>query len=66
MQNRNNIKDGFKPRLEISLTIDRSKLQVAHDFSLECFRNGDSLPAEATPPWPNGSWTDSVQALLNR
>lgn len=66
MQNRNNIKDGFKPRLEISLTIDRPKLLVAQDFSLECLRNGDSLPSVAPRPWLNGSWTDSVQHLPNR
>lgn len=66
MQNGNNIKDGFEPRLEISLTIDRSKLLMAQDFSLECLRNGESLPSEAPPPWPNGSWTDSVKGLPNR
>lgn len=65
MQNRNNIKAGFQPRLEISLTIDRSKLLVAQDFSLECLRNGDSLPSEAPPPWLKGSQTDSVKGLLN-
>lgn len=66
MQNGNNIKDSFEPRLEISLTIDRSKLLMAQDFSLECLRNGDSLTSEAPPPWLNGSGTDSVKGPPNR
>lgn len=66
MQNRNNIKASFKPRLEISLTIDKSKLLVAQDFPLECLRNGDSLPSEAPPPWLKGSQAGSLKGPLNR
>ena len=61
MQNSNNVREGFKPRLKISLTIDSSKLPVAEDFSLECSRDGDLLPSEVPPPWWKRSWMDSVK-----
>ena len=51
MQNSNNVREGFKPRLKISLTIDSSKLPVAEDFSLECSRDGDWSPYPAFKPY---------------
>ena len=61
MQNSNNVREGFKPRLKISLTIDSSKLPVAEDFSLECSRDGDLLPSEVPPPCWKRSWMDSIK-----